>query len=431
MSKRMISLLICIALAVTAAIAGTIAWLTDEQYDVNIMTMGNVKIEQNEYGSLTDHSVPFTDVGMMPGKTVIKNVEVTNIGASPAYVRTVVAAEWPATFSGNEVTLNWAEGVIAAEVDGIATISEVPYKLFYVDYPLAAGQTLENLLESVTMNGTADNADLEAIGEQYTVLVASQAVQQEGFANHAAAMAGSFYPTPISATNHPWVSGKQPADRYISTAQGLRDFAAEVNAGNSFKGKQVILTADIDLANVPWTPIGQTGATQFLGEFDGGSHTIKNLKVDSSEQTGEYYSSGLFGWVEAHGDSGDTGVIKNLTIDGAEITGHHNVAAIAGYLYGTVENCHVKNAKITNTHANNDACGDKTGCIVGYLGEDAKVKGCTATDCTVKGGRDAGQIVGAAKEACVVDCTATSVTVEATGGCTGANVNAAVIGRVL
>ena len=57
---------------------------------------------------------------------------------------------------------------------------------------------------------------------------------------------------------------------------------------------------------------------------------------------------------------------------------------------------------------------------------------CTAKESTVKAGRDAGQIVGCAtgaNTAKVTDCTADKVTVSATGDCTGANINDAIIGR--
>ena len=70
--------------------------------------------------------------------------------------------------------------------------------------------------------------------------------------------------------------------------------------------------------------------------------------------------------------------------------------------------------------------------IVGHAGNaGVKVDNCTAVDCTVVAGRDAGQIAGAAKTANVVGCSATNVTVTADGSCTGANVRAELIGRVL
>lgn len=81
------------------------------------------------------------------------------------------------------------------------------------------------------------------------------------------------------------------------------NFAAQVNEeGKTFKGETVLLGDDIDLNNEPWTPIGQTGSTEFKGVFDGQGYTIKNLYIDSTAETGAHYSSGLFGWLENHGD---------------------------------------------------------------------------------------------------------------------------------
>lgn len=140
------------------------------------------------------------------------------------------------------------------------------------------------------------------------------------------------------------------------------NFAAQVNEeGKTFKGETVLLDDDIDLNNEPWTPIGQTGSTEFKGVFDGQGYTIKNLYIDSTAETGAHYSSGLFGWLENHGDGI---VIKNVNVDGATVKGNHNCAVIAGYVYGTIENCHVTDAEIVCTHANEDACGDCTGANV-------------------------------------------------------------------
>ena len=212
-------------------------------------------------------------------------------------------------------------------------------------------------------------------------------------------------------------------------AAGMKWFANQVNEnGNSFSGKTVKLAADIDLANVAWTPVGQTGATQFKGTFDGQNYMITNLDIDATAQTGANYSSGLFGWLNA-------AVVKNVKIDGASVTGNHNVGVIAGYLDTagcTIENCHVANAEVECHVANNDANGDKCGVIVGHAGNaGVVVKDCTASDSTVSAGRDAGQIVGAAKAENVTGCSAANVTVTANGVGTGANVNNALIGRIL
>lgn len=215
----------------------------------------------------------------------------------------------------------------------------------------------------------------------------------------------------------------------ISTAEELFAFAKDVNENkNSYAGEHVVLTADIDLKNQDWEPIGQTGATQFRGTFDGMGYTISNLNVDSLAETGGHYSSGLFGWLNA-------ATVRNVKVDGATVKGNHNVAVIAGYLETkgcTVSNCHVSNATVVGKHANDDACGDKVGVVVGHAGNtDVKVEKCSASNCTVTAGRDAGQIAGAAKTANVVDCTATDVTVAAGGDCTGVNIKNEVIGRIL
>ena len=219
---------------------------------------------------------------------------------------------------------------------------------------------------------------------------------------------------------------------FVSSKAGMYWFADQVNAqGKSFEGQTVALDADIDLNNEAWTPVGQTGATEFKGVFDGQNHTIYNLNVDSSAQTGKHYSSGLFGWIEDHGQAIK---IMNVTVDGATVKGHHNVAVIVGYLEGAsvVSNCHVLNATLENTHANDDACGDKTGLIAGYAGASARVIDCSGADSTIVSGRDAGQLVGAAKTVVVVNGTATNVTVSANGSCPEQkNINNDLIGRVL
>ena len=216
---------------------------------------------------------------------------------------------------------------------------------------------------------------------------------------------------------------------YVGSAESLFAFAESVNVGNdAWNGQAVIIVADIDLENALWTPIGQTGATQFKGTFDGHGYTIKNLNVDASKQTGANYSSGLFGWL-------NNATVKNLTVENATVAGNHNVGVIAGYMETagcTISNCHVVNATVIAKHANDDACGDKVGVIVGHAGNaGVVVENCSAKDSTVVAGRDAGQIAGAAKAANVTGCTAENVTVTAGGDCTGANVNNTVIGREL
>lgn len=223
----------------------------------------------------------------------------------------------------------------------------------------------------------------------------------------------------------------------ISTVAQLQQFADEVNVNkNALAGVTIKLVNDLDLAGIDWEPIGQTGATTFNGVFDGQNHTIYNLTVNSVDQTGAHYSSGLFGWVESH--TTGCGHLKNIKIDGAIIKGNHNCGALVGYItQGTalVENCHVNKAEVYCYHANKDACGDKAGALIGNATAQTPVSNCSASNSSVAAGRDAGQVMGAGNTTLVTGCTATKVTVTALDGCTdsgaGSNIKEAVIGRVL
>lgn len=219
----------------------------------------------------------------------------------------------------------------------------------------------------------------------------------------------------------------------IGTVAELKAFKDAVNvSGNSYSGKTIKLTADIDLKGEAWEPIGQAVGngvkTYFQGVFDGQGYTIKNMTIKPIATYGEgaNYATGFFGFV----DAGDA-VIKNVTFDNATIEGHHWTAVVCGYISGTIQNCHVTNSSVVCSHANDDACGDKAAMIVGYTNESTtSVKDCTAKNGTVKAGRDAGQIVGCnSANVTVSGCSAENVTVSAIEGCTGANIKNDIVGR--
>ena len=182
-------------------------------------------------------------------------------------------------------------------------------------------------------------------------------------------------------------------DNYlISSLEDLIVFQKSVNeVGNTYAGKTVKLTADINLSGVTWNPIGQTGATRFEGIFDGQGYTISNMTVNNSSES-ENVSSGFFGWIEDHGQ----GIkVQNVKFSNASVTGSHYVGVVAGYLYGTINNCTVENSTVTGTNMNEEANGDKVGGIVGYVGEDAFVDNNTVENCSIRGNRDIGGIAGA------------------------------------
>lgn len=118
----------------------------------------------------------------------------------------------------------------------------------------------------------------------------------------------------------------------ISTADQLKLFRDIVNGSNGQtqnRGAYAVLTADIDLNNEPWTPIGPSESGSYTGTFDGGGHTISGLNV-----TGEFVYAGLFGTVK-------DGTIKSLTVAGK--VSPSNSQCIVGGIVGYASNAVIKN----------------------------------------------------------------------------------------
>lgn len=79
----------------------------------------------------------------------------------------------------------------------------------------------------------------------------------------------------------------------LMDAADLLGFAQLVNENNWFEGKTVKLGADIDLAGIEWTTIGEVDRVPsyvFKGIFDGQGYKIENLSY-SDEDT--YNESGV------------------------------------------------------------------------------------------------------------------------------------------
>ena len=130
----------------------------------------------------------------------------------------------------------------------------------------------------------------------------------------------------------------------ISNAAQFRYFAESINAGEDKYNANIRLTADIDLNNEEWTPIGSVYQEHgFMGNFDGDGKIIKNLKMTGLVPDSDgYVYAGLFGVTE--GSESQRNYVKNFTIENVSIqtNGHIVAAAIAYPYYTTVENITVK-----------------------------------------------------------------------------------------
>ncbi len=128
-----------------------------------------------------------------------------------------------------------------------------------------------------------------------------------------------FCEVQIGKTDVP-VTDETTGNLVIKTPEQFFWFALDVNGGNTYKGKTVVLGADIDLDNAEWTPIGNS-TNKFQGTFDGNGKTISNLKI-----TGNKSNVGLFGFTT-------DGEIRNLTVENAIVSGRLNVGVVAGTPY--------------------------------------------------------------------------------------------------
>ena len=164
----------------------------------------------------------------------------------------------------------------------------------------------------------------------------------------------------------------------ISSAKNLNRLAELINDESTnplFRHAYYIQTADIDLNNEDFTPIGiyygingtTTSNAIFAGNYDGNYHSIKNLSISYSNQycglfgrVGEYnYDNtnceiknlSVSGSVECYSDSGKTGgiigelaygaAIKNCDYHGS-VSSNGKVGSIVGSVFcgGTISSCY-------------------------------------------------------------------------------------------
>lgn len=162
----------------------------------------------------------------------------------------------------------------------------------------------------------------------------------------------------------------------ISTAEQLAYFAKQVNEGNDYSGKTVLINNDIDLNKEKWTPIGNGKNRIFKGKFDGQNNTIYNLSIE-----GDYNYRGLFG------HTGEGCSIKNLTIDNCNIKG----AAFLGGVIGYSEETEIENVSIRGDIGMLGTA--YLGGIVGYSNL-SRIKYCGIANCNMNNAFSVGGIVG-------------------------------------
>ena len=123
----------------------------------------------------------------------------------------------------------------------------------------------------------------------------------------------------------------------ISTGKELVYLAQLVNDGTNFSGKTIKLTADIDLNNQAWTPIGNENGVDaelvFSGTFDGDGYTVSGLNVPDT------YFPGLFGQISTNAKVQNLIVKGSVTGGGVAFDIWGEAAGVAAYNDGYIQNC--------------------------------------------------------------------------------------------
>lgn len=158
----------------------------------------------------------------------------------------------------------------------------------------------------------------------------------------------------------------------IGTYDQLVNFRNKVNAGASYSGTTVKLTADIDISERAWTPIGavyrrdiNAKSSVFQGTFDGQGHKITGLT--------------------------NTGFKISSVFSGGNDTTPEGYKEYVFGLFGSVYNATIKNIVMANVNVDlacdekEKVVGDSVGAIVGFAAGD-KATGVTIDNCEVLSG---------------------------------------------
>ena len=293
--KKVIAWLLVLALTAAISIGATLAYLTDTDEDVNVMTLGKVKIDQLEYERIDDETAnqdakvqefhdnkplypAITGNGFdyTPGDTYVdwaqigkdgytdqiwnpesinneldKMVFIKNKGDYDAFVRSVFAFE-----AGKYTTLDQFKSMVHLNLNTTdwtwewtatpVTIGASTYFVATATYNkvLVPGALTEISLAQIALDKTGTNADVKAFGDTYQILVKSQGIQADGFDKAAMALDEGF--GPVDETNIPWDSDA------ATTGTKLKSTLRYINGDKSLDSRK--LTKNVIIDNIDKYP---------------------------------------------------------------------------------------------------------------------------------------------------------------------------------
>ncbi len=398
--KKILVYISTYALVAALAIAGTIAYLTDTDENTNIMTLGNVDIvqveqervnvndadEQHELQGFTrdkplypavydGESIPWAPEGEwveandQAWKVVTDNtnvvdkfVSVTNIGESDAYVRTLFAIEvgenemaapylhlvmnGPNVTEGPTWQWNWIKDeygeYVTAEIEGSV------YRFYEAVYTgiLKPGETTIPSLKQVYLDKEATNEVVESLGEDFKIIVLSQAIQTKGFEGITSKMRtvvsdakyaldeGFGVPEAMNADVDPL---RNVVEWFMSVKVALITYNGEsyeslVDALNAAKenGGVITLNGDYEISETINIPSNIT--------IDGNGNTIRR----NNEFTGNMFIVKTGMTLSLNDIAIDGGAVWSGDVDSTLNRGTVNNGIVAtGFIVGTEGNAHI------------------------------------------------------------------------------------------
>lgn len=433
MSKLKKVLFMCTAYVLVAALAigGTVAYLTSTDSDINVMTVGNVKIKQHEYQRIQNADgtykteiidgvnsyvleafeqgkdllpivgdpsktgndpayagwdstvVRMSQVNSYGGMQVFagknaqdKFVTVENTGKTDAYVRTLVAVEIGSTdgsligCSSRAIDINeqnngaapWTSNSIGAiEIDGFKyMLVEYVYsgaKLSNGDWRhangvLPAGDTTYPSIAQFYLKSEATNEDMVAIDGNKNgtldILVLSQAVQAEGFANAKSALDTAFGAASDNAAQ--WFSKGSGSNSDIDFSDAPAD-AIKVEGADKASVLAAIETAQ------PGDVVALTKDTTIAG-YNANMKLIidKDITLDLNGHT----ITTECGW-------GGIDLKNGASIVNGTINHTGNTAAIKAFQVGKIENVIIKLSQTQGKIKGGIVVQEGAGCYVGSI----------------------------------------------------------------
>ena len=261
------------------------------------------------------------------------------------------------------VLTDYTEGLASVQLTGLSTEGDNPDKI--VPYDKGSNTYTAIVAPQSVAAGTAFVTCTFTNGKTFVYKMKNATDWQAG---------GEYtYTVSLAAAKDLGYTIESNGSYTVYNADGLLNVAELVNGGKT--DINITLDKNIDLTGKGWTPIGTSFDNSYKGTFDGGGHTITGLTVTTNDQF-----VGLFGYLNR------AGTVKNVVMEGIQITSNHmfgNTGGVAGFSWGTIENCSVSGSV------------SGTKCVGGVVGAQkaGSITGCSSS-ATVKGTVDVGGVAG-------------------------------------